>query len=81
MRPALRQLVRDDVLEPRVMQPLVGNWLAREKELRALAAARPDAQAGWALLTGLLQGVGRCGEASEIIVRAWKRGAESGARP
>ncbi|MEI9927961.1 MAG: winged helix-turn-helix domain-containing protein [Sphingomonas sp.] len=56
------------------MRPIIGNWLSREKELRALVADHDDNHLAWGLLSGLLLGVGRCREAADMVVRGWQRG-------
>jgi DNA-binding winged helix-turn-helix (wHTH) protein len=54
-------------------QPVLGNWGAAEKGLRATLAQHPRNDMLVSSLAGLLADVGRCSEAANLIDGIWKR--------
>jgi DNA-binding winged helix-turn-helix (wHTH) protein/tetratricopeptide (TPR) repeat protein len=54
-------------------KPVLGNWLAAERGLRASLVPHPGNEMLIGALAGLMLGVGRCAEAAGMLDGIWKR--------
>ncbi|MEP9358484.1 winged helix-turn-helix domain-containing protein [Sphingomonas sp. KR3-1] len=54
-------------------KPVLGNWTAAERGLRASLASHPHNDMLTSSLAGVMLGVGRCAEAANLLDGIWKR--------
>jgi tetratricopeptide (TPR) repeat protein len=56
-----------------LFKPLLGNWQAAERGLRASLEQHPENDLLASSLAGVMLGVGRCGESAQLLDGIWKR--------